>query len=139
MQLAVSVFLVRADYVFLRQRKPSARPHPGYWQSVFFNLQGYENAVAVARRRIRNATGIHLRRERFQLLGKIHLSADPKRPCRLKVFRVELRHGEVLLCKGAMLLPWMPFPIGEVPGLRPMTPALKYSLDLLFSQGGIRP
>jgi len=137
-QLAVSILLIRADYVFLSQRRPSVRAYPGNWQSVFFNVLGNETPLAVARRRICSATGISLRRDRCHLLGEIHLLSEAKRPCRLMVFRVALRHGEVPLGKEPRLPPWIPFPIGEVSSLRPQTPTLKCSLELLFSQGGIR-
>jgi hypothetical protein len=128
---AVSVLLVRDGYVFLSQRGPFDGVFQGCWQNVFSNVAGTESALAVATRKIRSSTGIHLRHGRLHLQGKTSLVIDPEHSCRLLIFRAILDPGEVPRRRQSKLPTWIPFPVEELPSLRPMTPALRCSLEFL--------
>lgn|ERR1017187_291377 len=134
---AVSVFLVRNGYVFLSQRGLFDNTYPGRWQNVFGNVTGTESAFGAASRSVHTSTGIRLRRDRLKQQGKASLSSGPEQPRQLVIFCAILNPGEVPRRRRSKLPTWIPFPLEEVQGLHPMTPALRCSLKFLGPEGDI--
>lgn len=134
---AVSVFLVRSGYVFLSQRGLFDNTYPGHWQNVFGNVTGTESTLAAALRSAHTSTGIRLRRDRLKRQGETSLSSGLEQPCQLVIFCAILDPGEVPRRRQSKLPTWIPFPVEELPSLRPMTPALRCSLEFLTGKAAV--